>query len=196
MSSQRTNSETELRTVEVTDSRLSPETRAMLTEEAREVVGHDRVEVPASRAHPAEGERPLQAGSLLNLTGNRLMIKTIASMFVMVGVVALLSGSGWWFLPIAILALVALLLSIARLVLQMTSIREHASPLATAAMEADGIANPDEFFSAVVEEFTEATDDEISEHRTVSVQEDASRAGAEQRATGTQTSGRSKAVGP
>jgi hypothetical protein len=138
----------------------------------------------------------LAAGPPLNVTGARLMFTVIGSMALVVALVAVLSGAGWWFLPIALFALVGLLGWLVRVVLQMTSIREHASPATTAAMEADGVTNPDEFFSAIVEEFTEATDDETSEDRTVSSQQDPSRAGAEQQKSATQASGRSDAVGP
>ena len=134
----------------------------------------------------------MASGSRLNVTGVRLMITIIASALVIVAVVAILSGAGWWFLPIAVLALLALLGCLVRLVFQMIAIREHASPTATAAMQADGITNPDEFFSAIVDEFTSRLEGKLSEHRTVSVQEDPSRAAAEQRAAGTPTSGPSK----
>lgn len=189
------NADIEVRQVKVTDPDLSAETNELLTQETQEVLQQSSVRVPTDRPHPAEGERSLKAGPPLNVTGARLMFTVIGSMLVIVALIAVLSGAGWWFLPIVFLGLVVALGWLLRIVLQMTSTREHASPATTAAMEADGVTNPDEFFSAIVDEFTEATDEEISEGRTVSSQENASLAGAEQRKSATQTSGRSDAVG-
>ena len=87
--------ETERRQVKVSDPRLSSETKEMLTREAQEVVGDSKVRVPRDRPHSAEGGRPLASGSLLNVTGVRLMITIIASALgVIVAVVAILQR-GW-----------------------------------------------------------------------------------------------------
>jgi hypothetical protein len=179
----------------MTDPRLSEHTNEVLTDELREVIGSSSVQVPADRPHVHQDERPLRAGPTLSVTNNRLMIITIASMFLVLGAIVALTTGDWWLLPLAAILLGGLTMMLVRAVLRMTAVREHASPSTTAAMQAEGIQNPDEYFSAAVAEFSETTDDDVSEDRTTSVQENPDQAGAEQQAAGTQTSGRSRSVG-
>jgi cytoskeletal protein RodZ len=108
----------------------------------------------------------------------------------------LFTSGGGLLVAVALLLVIFALSWIVRMVLQATRIPEHASPTTTAALRAEGIANPDEYLSEIVDEFTEPTDADSSEDRTASVQEDPAQAAAEHKDAMTPTSGRSKAVGP
>lgn len=75
----------------MTHPELSAHTNELVTEEFREVIGASTVRVPSSRPHVSDGERPISSGPILNLTNNRLMISTVAFMFIMVCAVAVLT---------------------------------------------------------------------------------------------------------
>ncbi len=122
------------------------------------------------------------------------MVVIVVAMFVAVGLVAVLSHSGLWLLPIPVVVLVGLALMIVRTVLTMTRANAHPSPVAAAEMNAEGITNPDEYLSAIVDEFAPVVDN--SENREASAYQQPGAAAAEHRDAMTQTSGRSRAVGP
>ena len=185
-----------VRKVEMHDPQLSDNTNRLVTEEVREVIGADTVHIPSDRPHPAEGDRPLSSGPVLNLTNNRLLIRSGIATGVIVGVIVALTTGKWWLLPLAVIVLGAATASIVTMVLRMTATREHASPITVAALEADGVRSPDELFSAVVAEFTEDENEPASEDRSVPVEQDAPGAAAEQQSATTPTGGRSRVVGP
>jgi hypothetical protein len=110
--------------------------------------------------------------------------------------VGLFAGGSWWLAPVALLAVIFALGWIIRVVLQTTAIREHAAPTTTAALQAEGVANPDQFLTDIVDEFIATDRTGSGEDRTASTQEDPAQAAAEQKDAMTPTSGRSKAVGP
>ena len=60
----------EVREVRAEDPDLSPDTNQRLTSELREVVGTDRVEVPADRPRATRGEHPQQQGPAARLEFN------------------------------------------------------------------------------------------------------------------------------
>jgi hypothetical protein len=184
---------TEHREVRVSDPRLSDRTNELLTEEVREILGKDEVDVPVGRPHRARGERRPASASITNASG---ALSLIALMLVVVAVVALLAGASWWLVPVALLVVGGALGLIVRFVMQTTSIPEHVAPTTAAALQAEGVANPDEFVSDIVEEFTEPRGSETDEHRTIPAREDPAQASAEQKDAMTPTSDRSDAVGP
>jgi hypothetical protein len=185
----------ERRKLEVTDKRLSPATRAAMTEDLQAALGTDSVEVPAGRPHVEAGERAKDAGPKLAITGNRLLILTLFGGGLLALGIALGAHAGWWFLPVVYLGVIAVGLGIINTVLNLTTIRDHPSATTAAAMEADGILNPDEYYSDLIREY-EAPSDESSEDRTVHSGEQPAKAGAEQEKAMTPTGTPSKAVGP
>ncbi len=186
----------ETRKVVMADPDLSDNTNQLMTHDLQNAVGATTVRVPIDRPHIDQGELPVRSGHLLDFTGNRLLIIIITSMFAAIGAIVAVSTGKWWILPLAFFLLVGLALLIITTVLKMTGIREHPAPTTAAAMQADGVESPDEFFSAAVEEFTEVRDPDIAGSRETTAQDDVAASAAEQTSAMTPTSQPSKAVGP
>lgn len=143
----------EEREVRSADPRLSPETNARVTEELREVVGSDRVAVPADRPHPTAGEQPRQRSGLAYLTEHRIELIRATAIVLTFGAVIALITNDWWLLPLAAGIHALGTMAVAMGVLRLTSIAERPSPSLGAALEEEGVSSPDERFSEVVEEF-------------------------------------------
>jgi hypothetical protein len=186
----------EVREVTVNDPALSERTNARLTAQLREVIGADRVRVPRDRAHPSQGERPAQAPSALLATSNWLagVIGGFAALAVGGIVATALTDSGW-FVAAAMVVDIVGLACVATVVIRMTRITERPDPTLGAEMQQEGVANPDERFTEMVDEFLEREVGE-GEHRHTAVEDDPVTAGVEQRAAVTPTGGHSRAVGP
>jgi hypothetical protein len=187
----------ERREVTVDEPELSPETNDHLTAEVREVVGDDHVTVPADRSRPSLGEASSQPGHRLTaeLKPNRFIIAMIGGSFVVIAAIVALAIGQWWILVGAFLVLVVVLAAIVVMVLRMTSNQDRPSATNVAALEEDGVGDPERHFSELVKEFTpEASGD--GEHRTTAVEEVPARAGAEQEDAITPSGGPSPAVGP
>jgi hypothetical protein len=193
--------ETEIREVRAADPSLSPYTNERLTIELREVLGTDQVRVPASRPHASRGERPHGHTLASYLSMNWLSMLFGLAIWVTVGGVIALTTGDWWFLPLAAgihaLGTTAVILTSVRL----TTISEHPSPTLSAAMTGDGVRSPDERFSEMVEEFRLGPEGTVSQvlsagydERPTPTLEDPGRAGAEQAAAMTPTSGPSHTV--
>jgi hypothetical protein len=195
-------SETEEREVRAEDPELSSETNQRLTEELREVVGEEKVRVPKDRPHATRGEHPEQHGFAANLSAHRFqLIRSSAITLTFAAIVALASGD-WWILPLAAgvhaLGTMTVLLTIMR----MTTISEHPSAQLGAAMAEEGVSQPDERFSRMVEEFRSEPEHGASEvlspgfnERTVEAGSDTAAADAEQSSAMTPTAGPSKPAG-
>lgn len=97
----------EVREVRAEDPELSPDTNERLTSELRDVVGTDRVEVPADRPRATTGAGVHAFGTM----------------------------------------------TVGLTVIRLTTTSEHPSPTVAAAMAEEGVHNPDERFSRMVEEF-------------------------------------------
>jgi hypothetical protein len=84
---------------------------------------------------------------------------------------------------------------VVRTVLSMTSNRERPSATTVAALEEEGVTNPEAHFSELVKEFT-PDDGSQGGRRTSGVEDDHLRAAAEQEGANTPSGGPSKPVGP
>lgn len=180
--------ETEEREVKAADPELSAETNARLTEELREVVGTDRVEVPTGRARATLGERPQRERGLgMYLSQHRFQLVRAAAIALTFGAIISLITNDWWLLPLAAGVHALGTMTVVMTILRMTTVTEHPSPELGAALADEGISSPDERFSAMVDEFRPqpegATGDVLSpghNERTVEAGVDPARAGAEQ----------------
>lgn len=152
-SGRRLSRRTEQREVRADDPALSPETNARVTEELREVLGTDRVRVPADRPHPSRGEQPRRGGGLQYLTQNRLRL--VQGLFIVLtfGVIVALITDDWWVLAIAAGVHALGTTSVAMTTLGLTTVTEHPSPQLSAAMSLEGVSSPDDRFSRMVDEF-------------------------------------------
>jgi hypothetical protein len=141
------------RRVVVNDPRLSEASNRLLSEQARAVVGTDWVNVPVSRSHPSQGGLSLSAGPILNVTNNRVLIRSMLTSAMVIGAIVALTGGSWWLLPLAVIVLCVATASIVGMVLGMLKATEHPSPECAAALQADGVRDPDRLLSAIVNEF-------------------------------------------
>jgi hypothetical protein len=192
----------EERTVLAEDPELSSETNERLTAELRDVVGTDRVEVPADRPHASRGEHPQQHGLAATLNMHRLQVVRATAIVLTFGAVVSLITGKWWLLPLAagVHALGTMVVTIT--IIRMTTISEHPSPDVAAAMAEDGVRNPDEHFSRMVEEFRQEPERGTSEvlspghnEREAPADSDPAEASAEQSSAMTPTSQPSRPAG-
>jgi anti-anti-sigma factor len=186
------------REVRVSDPRLSDSANERLTEELRDVVGTDHVTVPKDRAHLSRGERPAGRRLPAGGTSTNFILIIMALVLLVLGALLTALTGRWWFMAFAFIvdALGAGVMT--AMVLQMIGIREHADATTVAMLEEQGIANPDEHFSRLLEEFTEVHREGAAagERRVTAVEDDPLQAGAEQAASVTPTGGPSRPVGP
>ncbi|MFZ0388326.1 MAG: hypothetical protein WAL22_21870 [Solirubrobacteraceae bacterium] len=183
--------------MKVDEPKLSPQTNERLTAEVREVVGDDHVTVPADRPRPSRGEALPEPGPRLTaeLAPNRFIMAMIGGSSLVIGAIVALVIGHWWILPVAFVVLGVVTATVVAIVLRMTSNQERPSATTVAALEEDGVGNPERHFSELVKEFTPEPKGE-DEHRTTAVEDDAAKAGAEQETAITPSGGPSEATGP
>jgi hypothetical protein len=194
--------ELEDREVTVADPQLSEDANRRLTEEVREVVGADHVQVPSDRPHPSQGERPASSGLLAFLSTNRLILVITFMVFLAIGAIVSLSTGSWWFLPLAAGIHALGTMTVVAVVVRMTTNMERPSPSAVAMLEEEGVRNPEERFSRMVAEFTHGEDRSSAEvlssganQRTVAADENPLLAAKEQQSAMTPSAGASRAAG-
>jgi hypothetical protein len=185
------------REVRVDEPELSPQTNDRLTAEVREVVDDDHVTVPADRPRPSRGEASPPTGHRLTaeLKPNRFIMATIVGSFVVIAAIVALMIGHWWILVGAFIVLAAATAAVIATVLRMTSNQERPSPTTVAALEEDGVGNPERHFSDLVKEFTPERGGD-GEHRTTAVEDEPAAAGVEQENAITPSGGPSEAKGP
>jgi hypothetical protein len=186
---------TELREVRSADPELSPETNERLTRELRDVVGAERARVPADRPHATRGEHPGQQGVGAYMGMHRFqLIRATAIVLTFAAIIALATGD-WWVLPLAAGLHALGTMTVVLTILRMTTTSEHPSAELAAAMAEQGVPNPDEHFSRMVEEFRAEPERGAGEvlspgfnERTVDAIDAPAEAGAEQSSAMTPTS--------
>jgi hypothetical protein len=190
----------ERRAVEVHEPELSASTNAQLTDEVREVIGADVVEVPADRPHPSAGEHVEHRRSLplpFPLPNNFVVALGGLALVVIAAIVALAVVTHfWWTLVLALLVLAAMTYVVVAMIIKMTSNPERPEPTTVAAMEQEGVDDPEQLFSDLVAEFTAEPDAGGAAGRTTDAADDHAAAAAEQRDATTPSGGPSRAVGP
>jgi hypothetical protein len=185
----------EEREVRAEDPELSPEINQRLTQELRETVGAERVRVPVDRPHATRGEDPQQHGFVAHMNQHRFQLIRATAIALTFGAILSLATGIWWLLPLAAgvhaLGTMTVLLTIVR----MTTIPEHVSPEVEAAMAEEGVSNPDERFSRMVEEFSDKDEAGATEvispgynERSADAEFDTARAAGEQSGAMTPTS--------
>jgi fatty acid desaturase len=152
-----TNAETERRFVRSEDPALTPEANRLLTDELREVVGRDKVEVPRDTPRRAQEAHATHSPLVATLVSNRpLIIVTLLAALVVGGIVSI--ATGWYvavLLAVGLHALATLL--VAAGAIQLTTQVEHVAPETAARLEQEGVADPDRVLSQLVEDFAGAT---------------------------------------
>lgn len=154
---------TEVREVRAEDPELSPETNQRLTSELREVVGTDRVEVPADRPQATRGEHPEQRGAAARLEVNWLQAIRLGAIVLTFGAIIALITNDWWVLALAAGVHALGTMTVGLTIVRVTTTSERPSPTVAAAMAEEGVRNPDEHFSRMVEEFRDEPEHGASE---------------------------------
>lgn len=145
--------DSEVREVRAEDPGLTPDTNQRLTSELREVVGTDRVEVPADRPHAARGEHPQQHGPAARLEFNWFQSIRLGAIVLTFGAIIALITNDWWVLALAAGVHALGTMTVGLTVIRVTTTSERPSPTLAAAMAEEGVHNPDEHVSRMVEEF-------------------------------------------
>lgn len=194
--------ELEERDVTVADPGLDAEANERLTEEVRDVLGTDRVRVPSDRPRASRGERPERRGLGSYLAGNRFTVIMTLAVTLTIGAIAALATGSWWLLPLAVGIHALGTVSVVSRAVRLTTLTEHPSPGVAAMLEEEGIRNPDEHFSRIVEEFSQdghADNADVlspgANRRSTSTSEDHATAAAEQSSAMTPTAEKSEPAG-
>jgi hypothetical protein len=150
--------ETERRFVRSEDPNLTPEANRLLTEEVREVIGRDEVEVPRDTPRRAEETHATRSPLMATLISNRpLIIVTLLAAIVVGGIISIATG-----FYVAVLLAVGLhalaTLLVAAGAIQLTTQVEHVAPETAARLEQEGVADPDRVLTELVEDFAGARD--------------------------------------
>jgi hypothetical protein len=144
------------REVRSADPSLSDEANRLLTDELRQVVGRDQVEVPADipeRHDEAHGGRSTILGTI---AANRVLFAVSLAALIVVGVIVSLATGSWWALVAACAVHATGTLLIAAFAISMTTRVEHVDPGTAARLEAEGVSDPDRVLSELTEEFAGA----------------------------------------
>jgi hypothetical protein len=151
-----TKTRTERRFVRSEDPGLTPEANRLLTEEVREVIGADEVEVPVDTPHRSTDRHGGHSPLVATLIANRpLIIVTLLAALVVGGIVSLTTGY-----YVAVLLAVGLhalcTMLVAAGAVQLTTQVEHVGPETAARLEQEGVADPDRVLTELVEDFAGA----------------------------------------
>jgi hypothetical protein len=184
----------ERREVRAQDPSLSPEANRVLTQELREAVGRDEVDVPRGRPQLEHERHGGRSEIAVALSQNRLAIGMTLLAALVFGAIVSLSTGSWWFLLLALGVHALGTLVVLAIVLAMTTQTEHMSPGASARLQDEGVEDPDALLSDLVEEYAPA--DRRGDEQATSPQEDPAQASAEQRSSVTPSQEGSRPVGP
>jgi len=146
--------DTEIREVVSEDPSLSPEANRILTEEAREAVGADRVRVPKDKPH-TERERHGEHGPLAeSFAANRILIAITFFALLVTGAIASLATGSWWGVVIAAVVHAVGTFVVLTTLASAARQTEHVSPTSAAKLADEGVADPDAALSDLVEEYS------------------------------------------
>jgi len=171
------------------DPSLSPETNRMLTDELREAVGDDAVEVRPGAQLPTGERRGGRGGAFATLATHRVAVGLSFLVLLVVGVIVSLATGSWWALAAALAVHALGTLVVLAGAIQITTEPEHVSPGLAARLEDEGVPDPDRAFSDMVEGVAQADaageGPEKANRRTVDANDDPAAAASEQRSATT-----------
>ncbi len=180
---------TEEREVRSNDPDLSPRANELLTEELRQVVGSDRVTVPAGAARAGEGTGP-RAGSIrATLAANRIPLGISFAAALVIGAIVAFATGSWWAVVVAAGLHAAGTMAVAAGAIRLTTLTEHTAPETAARLQDEGVGDPDRRLTELVQEYTDARGDRgVGEtlsrdfdEQSVAAGDDPARAAVEQR---------------
>jgi hypothetical protein len=136
------------------DPSLTPRANALLTEQLRDVIGSDEVDVPTGTTHHAaerHATHPWFVGTLIEI---QIGVAVMAfSLLVTGAILTLVTGSVWALVGALVLHGIGTF-AVFSATLRTMGENEHLSPELGARLEAEGVADPDRVFEDLLEEFT------------------------------------------
>lgn len=145
---------TETVPVEVRDPALTERANEIMTDEARAALGTDHVELPADRAGQAGRRHPSDRRMFAALWERRVLIGlALATAVVVAGILVLTTGA-WGFIAVPLVLLAVTVPYAVRSVFETTTLAESPAPEAVAALDREGVRDPERLFNEHVESFT------------------------------------------
>jgi Na+-transporting methylmalonyl-CoA/oxaloacetate decarboxylase gamma subunit len=144
--------------VEVEDPEFSPRANEILTDEVRESLGTDEVEVPADRADSLGREDLAASGATVSskLMRSRMVIGMIGAALLIVGLITTLATGSWVFLVITFLAFAVALGVVTMGAIESTTNVEQPSPERVEELEAEGVDDPEEVLNTAIRSYSGA----------------------------------------
>jgi hypothetical protein len=140
--------------VRVDDPDLSPDANRLLTAEVQEALGTDQVEIPADDAPDIHRLPDGELRSLRSMLGtNRLIVAVAFVPLLVIGVIISLSTDSWWAVVAACAVHAVGTLIVASIVLRLTTAVERVEPATAARLQEEGVGDPDQALSDLVERF-------------------------------------------
>jgi Flp pilus assembly protein TadB len=141
------------RAVRSDDPSLTPEANRLLTEELREIVGADEVEVPAGTPDERRAPHAERSTVLGTIQANKVLFAISLLALLVVGVILSLVTGSWWALVAALAVHAVGTLLVTTVALRMTSEVEHVDPATSARLQEEGVADPDRLVTDLASEF-------------------------------------------
>jgi len=141
------------RAVRSDDPSLTPEANRLLTDELREIVGADEVEVPAETPDERDAPHAGRSTILGVIQANKVLFTITLLALLVVGVILSLVTGSWWALVAAAAVHAAGTLLVTTIALRMTSEVEHVDPATSARLQEEGVADPDRVVTELASEF-------------------------------------------
>lgn len=120
--------------VEVHDPQLSDDANRALTEEVREAVEADEVELPVDRPREVGHDHPAGATFFSTLWSLRIVVGLTAALFVVFGAIIGITEAEWWVLPVSLVV-------------------EKPANSTLAMLEEEGVQDAERLFNDHVQEF-------------------------------------------
>jgi membrane protein implicated in regulation of membrane protease activity len=175
--------------VEVRDPELSERANEIMTQEARAALGTDHVELPEDRARDAGRAQHDDHGALAILWERRILLGVLLGAAVVVAGILVLATGTWWLLFVPLALHVATTAVVVIAAIATTTDVESPSPTAAAALEEEGVRDPERVFAEEVQSFTPPPGGARSGNtRDVEADEDPAQAHAEQQSAMTPSS--------
>jgi hypothetical protein len=142
--------------VEVHDPELSDRANEVLSEEVRQALGTDEVELPAEQARHAGREHPEEHGLFEAIWERRVLVgMALASAIVIAALLVLTTGS-WWWLPAVLVVHAVATVIVTSAIIRTTTLVESPSPGAEAVLQEEGVRDPERALNDQVRSFTGA----------------------------------------
>lgn len=146
------------------DPDLSERSEEILTDELRDATGRDDVRVRAGS--PATATAADRTGPAGGLAGAAMPLGIAFAVLVVVGAIIGLATGSWWALVAAVAVHAVGTLVIASGAVRLTTAVEHVSPDRAAALQEEGIIDPDRALGELV---AEVAQEDVSEHPATTV---------------------------